>query len=324
MTLDRIRRWGLALTFAGATSLMAAIPAAPGVVNFVEGQATLDGRAISSSAVGSAQMQAGDVLETTNGRAEVLLSPGVFLRVGQNSAIRMVSPDLINTQLAVERGTALVEADQLHKESNIRILDNGSQTTFEKNGLYRFSAENTTPSVAVYDGKAQVQESDRTVELKSGHEVLLNGPAKTQKFDKKQTENNDQLYAWSKMRSEYMSEASAATSRTYIVNGGWWGPGWYWNPMWRTYAWLPGDSLFYSPFGFGYYSPFYFGYYGGPAYYRVRPAYRSGAVVAGPRVIRPQGGISGFRAPVMRSAPMSGGFHAMGGGVRGGMGGGRR
>ncbi len=309
MKLNAIRRLGLTAMCAGASALFAAVPAAPGVVNFIEGQATLDGQALSGKSVGSAQLQKGDVLQTDDGRAEILLSPGVFLRVAQNSAVRMVSSGLLDTRVALERGSALVEADQLHKESNIRVLDNGSQTTLLKKGLYRFNAD--APSVAVYDGKAQVIANDKSVDLKSGHELNLNGPVATQKFDKTGTENSDSLYAWSKLRSEYLSEASAATARTYVIgNSGWIGSGWYWNPFWRTYAWMPGDPVFYSPFGFGYYSPFaftggYLGGYYGPTYYRVRPAVRTAGPQVGARIIQPRAPITTMRAPVgAMHAPM--------------------
>jgi hypothetical protein len=288
----------MAAIFSTAAAAFAAVPAAPGIVNYVEGQTTLDGRSITAQSVGTAQLQPGQTLETTNGRAELLLSPGVFLRVGQNSAVRMVSPDLLDTRVEVARGSALVEADQLHDEGRIRIQDNGSTTTLLKKGLYRFSAD--SPSVAVYDGKAQVMENDKTVEVKSGREVNLSGPLTESKFDKKSSEEHDQLYAWGKLRSEYLSEASASTARIYVSSPGWYGTGWYWNPMWRTYAWLPGDPVFYSPFGFGYYSPFAFGgpiYYYGPSYYRVAP-----------RVVGPFGG--GFRGSAVVAPRVGGTFHS--------------
>ena len=319
MRLKKLWRWGLTAVLAGSVALFAAVPAGPGVINFVEGQASIDGRAISGKSVGEAQLQRGDVLQTADGRAEILLSPGVFLRVGQNSSVRMMSTDLLDTRVALERGSALVEADELHKEGAIRVQDAGAQTTLLKKGLYRFSAD--TPSVAVYDGQAQVMENDKVVEVKSGHEVALTAPVAAKKFDKNVLESNDSLYAWSKLRSEYLSEASATTARTYVVNnwGGWYGPGWYWNPGFSTYAWLPGDPVFYSPFGWGYYSPFAYttgllylpgGYYAPGRYYRgVRPV-----LPARGRVIAP-------RAPVttLRAAPrmgFSGGFRSgMGAGI---------
>src|SRR5579863_3130427 len=54
-------------------------PAGPGSINYVEGQASLDGQPLSSQSVGSAQMQAGQTLTTQpGGKVEVLLTPGVF------------------------------------------------------------------------------------------------------------------------------------------------------------------------------------------------------------------------------------------------------
>ena len=257
MRLSTFRRWGLAALFAGTSALFGAVPAAPGVVNFVEGHVTLDGKPLSGSSVGSAWVQQDQTLDTAQGRAEILLTPGVFLRVGENSSVRMISPSLTDTRVQLLRGSALVEAAQLHDQNDIRILDDGAQTALLKKGLYRFNAD--TDSVAVYDGKAKVMAGDESVELKRGHEVSFSGPLVEHKFDRKKSEAADPLYAWSQLRSDYLSGASAATSRTYVVaNSGFFGNGWYWNPYWRTYAWLPGDAVFYSPFGYGYYSPYAF------------------------------------------------------------------
>ena len=50
-------------------------------------------------------------------------------------------------------------------------------------------------------------------------------------------------------------------ARQYYAGGpGWYGPGWYWDPWFWSYTWLPGDGIFYSPFGWGFYSPWYVGY----------------------------------------------------------------
>src|SRR5258707_6533850 len=87
---------------------------------------------------------------------------------------------------------------------------------------------------------------------------------------------------------------------TYYVNGsfgpGWYGGGWYWSPWFGAYTFIPGDGIFYSPFGWGFYSPRVVyrvpGFYGG--YYRhFGPGYRSGVVVG--RYMGP-GVRGGFRA----------------------------
>jgi len=113
----------------------------------------------------------------------------------------------------------------------------------------------------VYDGKAQVRENDRTIDLKKGKETAVSA-LHADKFDRNEV---DDLYNWSNLRSQYLSQASAASARTYLVGGiGWAGGGWYWNPYFSSYSYLPGDGFLYSPFGYGFYSPFgYRAYYGG-------------------------------------------------------------
>ena len=71
-----------------------------------------------------------------------------------------------------------------------------------------------------------------------------------------------------------MAQASAESGRTALVGGpyAFAGPGWFWNPWYGGWAFLPGPGYLYSPFGFAFYSPLYwhgYGYglgYGGYAY----------------------------------------------------------
>jgi hypothetical protein len=54
----------------------------------------------------------GHVLRTELGRAEVLLTPGVTLRIDENSAIRMLSDSLSDTRIELLRGSAILEASR--------------------------------------------------------------------------------------------------------------------------------------------------------------------------------------------------------------------
>lgn len=248
-----------------------AIPAHPGMLNYVEGQASINGQPVTSKQVGVAEVEQGQTIQTGAGKAEVLLTPGVFLRVGDNSAVRFDAAGLTNTQIEVLQGKAMVEATDLKEQNNIKIADHGSITTLEKNGLYAFDA--TSGNVEVYDGKAQVSENDHAIDLKKG-KMTETAVLKTEKFDRKN--DSDELYRWSDLRSQYLSEASASSARTYVSGGsGWVGGGWYWNPYYSFYSYLPGDGFLYSPFGYGFFSPLGFrSYYGG--YYRGGVAYRAG------------------------------------------------
>jgi hypothetical protein len=294
-----------------AAPALAAIPAHPGMLNYVEGQASINGRAVTNSNVGTADVGQGQVIETGQGKAEILLTPGVFLRLGDNSAIRMDSNGLTDTRVSILRGRAMIEADNLLKQNNITVTDQSAVTRLEKNGVYSFSA---SPSqVATFDGKAKVTENDQNVSIGKGHEADLNAPLHAVKFDVKADEN-DPLYQWSKVRSSYLAEANIDTARTVVVNGGWYGPGWYWDPWFAMYSWIPGNGIFWNPFGWGFYSPVYVWsapryLYHGYAGYRGYPAYRGGfagrSIAVAPRAYGFSG--SGF-------AHAGGGF----GGTRGG------
>ncbi len=198
------------------TPIWAAPPVAqPGALNYIEGQVSIGNQPLTSRAVGSAILNTGDVLSTGNGRAELLLTPGVFMRLGKNSAVRMVSPELTNTRVELLQGEATVEADVLHPEDRILVVERGATTQLIKEGVYDFNAD--LQVVRVYEGRATVTEGDQHVNLKNDRQVALNQPLKSKKFDRDAVENSDPLYAWSKLRSEYLADATASTSQTYLV-----------------------------------------------------------------------------------------------------------
>jgi hypothetical protein len=307
-----------------AVSILLVLPAAaasnatPGMLNYVEGQVTVAGQMVTSHSVGMVQLEANQVLETGQGRAEILLTPGVFLRVGDNSAVRLVSPGLTNTRVEVLRGQAIVEAAELFNDNNLWVMMNGASIRLDKEGLYAFNAN--TQLVQVFDGRATLEQNDRRKELGKGREIVLSGTGKVEHFDTKAAASGDPLYAWSNLRSEYEAQASMQSARNIFVGGTpyWYGPGWYWNPSWAMYGFIPGDGIWYSPFGWPFYSPwvaygygFGFGGYGrfGPAF--VGHGHVSGAAIASSR------GLAG-------SARLGGGFggHGFASGMRGGFAGG--
>jgi hypothetical protein len=277
MTYLKLMAPAATLVLAAVTSLTpawGAMPAHPGMLNYVEGTAAIDNHRVTSKDIGSADLEPNQVLSTAAGRAEILMTPGVFLRLAENSAVRMISPALTDTEVEVTRGRAMLDVGELHNGNHIAVLAGRAQTLPLKNGLYNIDAANGI--VQVFDGKARVIADERHLDLGKGRQVLLASaaPLKAQKFDRKASESGDPLYTWSSLRSGYLSEASAASAQTYLVNGyGWYGDGWYWNPGFGFYSWMPGDGLFYSPFGFGFASPWYFyggypafGFYGGGRY----------------------------------------------------------
>lgn len=296
-----------------------AISARPGTLNYIEGQGSIDGQALTSKSVGHAELHPGETIETGNGKAEVLLTPGVFLRLGDNSSVKMVSPSLTHTEVQVDRGRAEVEVDQIYKQNNLLVDQGQTQTQLLKGGLYEFSAADG--NLRVFDGKAAVlptADGQKPVVVKGGHELALNGTTKPVGFDRNDAKAQDSLYSWSSLRSEYLGEANERLAPTYVGASGFY-PGWFWDPGLYAYTWLPGGGPFFSPFGAGFYSPYYLGggglIYGRGGYgygYRGGIGYRGGVGFHGPVGIR--GGFAGRSA----GGFSGGGFHGGGGGFHGG------
>jgi hypothetical protein len=315
-----------------APGARAAQTALPGTLNYVEGQVSLDGNPVTTKQIGQVELSPDQMLATNRGKAEVLLSPGVFLRVGDNSQIRMVSTGLVDPRVEVVSGEAMVEVDYLAKQARLDVLERGAEASLLKEGLYKFNADEG--QVQVIDGKAKVTDNNETREIGKGKEIVLSGgPLKSVKFDRKA---EDDLYQWSNVRAEYLAQANQATARTIYVDGGWGGPGWYWSPYFSMYSWLPGDGFFWSPFGYPFYSPGFVmyapainRYYGGARHVN---GFRAGRAAIPGRPI----GRAGFRsfggghfAASPRTGFGGGGFHGggfHGGGFHGGgfHGGGRR
>jgi hypothetical protein len=237
--------------------------AVPGTLNYIEGSATLNGQPVGPKAVGSATVAPGEVIATTEGRAEVLLTPGVFLRLANNSSARMVAPDLTNTVVNVEHGRAAVEVDQLFKQNDIHIVVDNVAVQLVKPGFYEFDADRG--AVMVFTGEAVVSNGNgKWVTIKEHHDLNVeeggSAALKPAKFDVDQQEQSG-LYQWSSLRSEYLAEANSQIAPEYAIAG--YAPGWYWDPYMWDYTFL-GPYPFYSPFGWGFYP---FGYVGFGGFY---------------------------------------------------------
>jgi len=231
----------------------------PGSINYIEGQASIGTLPLGAASVGT--VEKGQILTTQAGKVEMLLTPGVFLRLADNSSVKMLSPNLANTEVELESGRAIIEAIDLRKENFIRLDQNGAISTVVKKGLYEFDADHS--QVRVFDGEIEMQAGIHPVTIKGNHmaTIMMEFAPKPQGFETRAYE--DEFYRWSALRSGYLSEASIDAARTYIGPGpglygpGWGGWGWYWNPWFSVYTFLPANGVFWSPFGWGFYSPIY-------------------------------------------------------------------
>jgi hypothetical protein len=244
------------------------IAARAGLIHKIEGSGvTLDGKEVKQKFGEFPIMMDGEVLASTDGRVEVLLSPGVFLRMDERSSLKMISNKLADTRVEVLTGSVIMEMDETEKGTSTMLLFHGAKISPLKHGLYRVDAD--LNRFRVYDGEAQVLQGDDSTILKTGRQVEFGAVLATSKFDRKAIDSLDQ---WSAARSEEIARVNLASARSVRGAGksaysSYVGSGWYFNPYFGMFSFLPSSGYGYSPYGWALYSPQTIQYYYPTRYY---------------------------------------------------------
>jgi len=259
--------WGSAagILLAVAVAAGQGTNARPGAVNFVEGQVALAGAPLAAGALEAIEVGNGQTLSTEQGRAEVLLTPGAFLRLGDHAAVKMTSASGENPRVELVSGQAVLEVVQLGT-GRLDVIDGQARVTVERAGIYEFHAGQ--PSVAVIAGKARVVENDRTVELGHGRELTWAGNAAANAVKLPHGRSaDDSLYAWSRQRAQAASDSSVNTAQSMAACNpdNWHGAGWYWNPFLGAWAFLPAEYALSGPYGDTFFSARFYHKYAGAA-----------------------------------------------------------
>jgi hypothetical protein len=310
------------------------ISAKAGLIHYLEGRVLLDDQLLNTKLTTKfPEMKEKSVLRTEQGRAEILLTPGAFLRVAEDSCVRMLDVRLASTRVEVVDGSILVEVAELLNGNAISLVYKDSQIELLKKGLYR--VDSTPGGLRVHDGEAWVTANGQRTVVKEGRSLTLDETATLAKFDK---ELGDSLHRWAGRRANYLSLASVSAAHSlYSSDSVWTAGGWRYNPYFGMFTFIPGRGVYRSPFGYSFWSP----YQVYQAFYMPRPVYGGGGAggYSGPRydsnlgyTVNSRGGMassapsySGGAAAAAPSAPApSGGGRGGDAGVgRGSSGGGR-
>ena len=261
---------GCAATFTGARDRDQArvISAKAGGVNHVAGDVSVRraGATEWKGLTASDDLKSGDAVRTgADGRAEILLNPGSYLRLGRDTEFVFAETSLDRLRLKLSAGSAVVEATGY---SDIDVLVTvetpEAQVSILRSGLYRFNAARPgATEVFVHDGRASV----RGALVKGGQFVRVAGVAgavPASKFDKKQ--HRDALDLWSRERAKELAQVNARLQRRNVNTllahsrlddllygfGGYVGV-WLWSPLSSCYTFLPFSyGGWPSPYGFSY------------------------------------------------------------------------
>jgi hypothetical protein len=260
----------LAMTVA-VCSAQSVTSAHSGTLHYFEGDVSIDGAQVQSKVGRFSEIKEQGVLRTAQGRAEVLLTPGVFLRVGENTSIKLLDNRLVSTRVELLSGTAMVESDdpQLSiKDSPVTMIYKDYQIQMLKHGVIEISSD---PGILkVFKGEALVNTADLRATVKEGRQMPFSAALLTEKFDGKV---GDDLYLWTRDRSQSLSAASMSSARSLNSNGfgsglgsgfygaglgsglGGWNGGWYYNQFFDMYTYVPMGGTFFNSFGYGFFSP---------------------------------------------------------------------
>lgn len=241
------------------------ISAKAGGVNFVTGAVS-----VARKEGKSGLLLAGDAIETgdrvttgADGKAEILLNPGSFLRVGGGASFEFISTSLDDLKIKLLSGSAVLEVIAAD-DFRVSLEMPHSLVVLTRSGVFRMDVlEDGSSKVSVFKGKVPYGPEGKE-ELKSGRSVVLgNGaPVAVSKFD---TDARDELDMWSRERAKELTKLNAKLEnknlRNMLMNS-------YNQRGWNVYnsfgLWIYDASRRYSfflPFGSGWGSPYGWGYY---------------------------------------------------------------
>ena len=253
------------------------ISAKAGGINFVTGRVMMrrKGESREQALTSDDNLWTGDSVTTgVGGRVEVLLNPGSYMRVDENSEVELTDATLDNLLVTLVKGRVVVEVtggDNV--ELMLGINTPHTQALITRGGIYRFNVlPGDATEIVVRKGRL-VLDKGTPNELKSGRKIRIGrGALEVAKSDKK---DQDDLDLWSKDRAETLARANRRLERRTLLSAfsdyTWgdmygWGQSsprfgslglWVYNPVIRSHCYLPiGPTGWSSPYGHRYHTGF--------------------------------------------------------------------
>jgi hypothetical protein len=218
-----------------ALAMQLVVAAKAGLVNYVQG--TTNVKATQLVPV------ANPILTGPNGYVELLLTPGSYLRMGNNTEVVLDSVELSNVAVRVVQGVAIVEVVDIDHTFPIQMTTGNVQVKIADPGIYEFGNGHAT----VIEGKLLAIDSDTT--FKKGWQVSYSGTYMTRKVSDGEISALD---IFSKTRSEKIAAANMELAPV-VKNSGYHSsaPIWMYSPAYALWTYMPfGNAR--SPYGYRY------------------------------------------------------------------------
>jgi len=175
-----------------------------GVVHFFEGAVYLGDQPLESHLGKFPTLPQGGELRTEKGRAEVLLTPGVFLRVGEQTTIRMIANQLSDTRVELVSGSAVIDSAEPASGTSVKLVYKNWSVHFLEQGVYRINSD--PPHLWVFNGKAEISGGNQAdgVLLGRGMDVAI-APQLTPSQSPDRDHPRDGLSQWADGRRQSIS-----------------------------------------------------------------------------------------------------------------------
>ena len=168
-----------------------------GVINYSEGAVFINNQPISRQPGKFPVLHDGSDLLTQDGRAEILLTPENYLRVGPNSGVRMVSSSFSDTHLEVLSGSVIFDSGNAPAGQPVTLTASGAEVRVEKPSRIRIDSD--AAQIRVEKGSALVTRGPAGTTRVEPEQVLsLTGASVVRRA---QSFTEDDLDFWSQQRN---------------------------------------------------------------------------------------------------------------------------
>ncbi|MDP9113249.1 MAG: FecR domain-containing protein [Acidobacteriota bacterium] len=213
-------------------AMMAAPPstgsARPWTMNAITGEVSINGAPVNPFNAAPLTLEPGRRIRTGQGMAEILLSPGSFLRIGKWSELLLENTGTCEIRTRLQRGEALVEV--LDPGAALTVEQDGVTAIVRNPGLYEFNQERSV--VAVYAGQALLNKDDQQLVATAG----LGVGTRCFRVFRTNPDPSNALLSWSRSRSEQLSMESRLSAQENSGAARSRGPQWLWDPWSASYT----------------------------------------------------------------------------------------
>jgi hypothetical protein len=227
----------LMMQLPGTTTTQFLVSTKAGLVNYVQGSATVKP---------ATSVPAGKEVRTgPNGAVEILLNPGSYLRMGESSRVVLEKVELYDIAIRILEGSMVISANGFNKDLPLQVNTGDLKMEIIKDGIYLFA----DGKVVVVDGR--VRDAGNGLMYSKGYQISNDKGYRAQKVKTFTTG----LELWSQKRDAQIAQANMNVARSLrqtqnlplssLLDV------WLWYPAFGSFIYMPGGR-YRSPYGYRY------------------------------------------------------------------------